>query len=211
MYNGDEFEDFDVDAFDSIKREEESKRGQVTGTDTSDKDDNIYMVNQTRQFKRDVHRYSDYNDRQPRYEDRQPRYEDIDYGERSHNVLAILLAIIITAVFSILLTWLFLNITGDMSDGQLRVENRKYEEQIEEYKDTIKYYEKQIEDLQLTIDDKRKTSQSDKDTIDELNNEIDDLNDEIEELKTTISDLKLELAEAQYRADMYQKFPFWEY
>lgn len=174
----------------------------------------------------DMHNSKDeYNHNTERFQPYKPEHNtnsdkytyDDDYDDYNeswvsrHPVIYSFVLIIFVAAISIVGTYLFMTLTGGFTDGYLRNQNKEYERTIEEMQSTIESKESELSELQTSLDEAVEQNAESEETIDGLNEDIDELEDKVAELQDDIAELRLELIEAQYRADMYQKYgPGWE-
>lgn len=137
--------------------------------------------------------------------------EEEYYTSNGIKTLHVVLIVIATTLFTIILTVLFCRITQDMELSRLRNLTTSYEKTIERLEAEALTYTEQIENLQSQIASPVEDEDDAATKIAKLEKEIERLEESINEKNETITNLRIDLAEAQYRADMYQKNSMWEY
>lgn len=130
--------------------------------------------------------------------------DDYEYIQRSYKLRHIIITVAITLIVSIFCTWFVCRFTQDIRLARLSNENTRYETQIEQSEQNIKDLNSKLEKAETTIKQKDADLSGKDDLINELSKEIDKLEEELAETKE-------ELQEAQFRADMYQKWGMWEW
>lgn len=173
------------------------------------------MHNSKDKYNHNTERFQPYKPERNTNSDKYTYDDDYDdYNESwvsRHPVIYSFVLIIFVAAISIVGTYLFMTLTGGFTDGYLRNQNKEYERTIEEMQSTIESKESELSELQTSLDEAVEQNAESEETIDGLNEDIDELEDKVAELQDDIAELRLELIEAQYRADMYQKYgPGWE-